>query len=221
VDAPGKEGYAQRLALSRHSRRRHAEGFYRPSGLGLLRISSRDGVGRGLGKARPTLFDECSWHTFYPVRVHPDFAGRIWAAMQERFDAATHHEDDWARDNLTKWYRLCHGAGAGISGTLSERANLSAPPAPPQRPTVIPALLLVMLLGKAAGAIAEKPEAKHHRGERNLAAEITTPAVDEPCTVMPPDITAAARDLLREHRDQRYGILADLLGQWCDHSTAR
>ncbi len=23
----------------------------------------------------PTLFDEYSWHTFYPVRVHPDFAG--------------------------------------------------------------------------------------------------------------------------------------------------
>ncbi len=107
---------------------------------------------------------------------------------------------------------------------LSERANLfspAAPPAPPQRPTVIPALLLVMPLGKAAGAIAEKPEAKHHRGERNLAAEITTPAVDEPCTVMPPDVTAAARDLLREHRGQRYGILADLLGLWCDRSTAR
>jgi hypothetical protein len=91
--------------------------------------------------------------------------------MQERFDAATHHEDDWARDNFKRWYRLCHGAGAGISGMLSERANLfspAAPPAPPQRPTVIPALLLVMLLGKAAGAIAEKPEAKHEANAISL-----------------------------------------------------
>jgi hypothetical protein len=185
-----------------------------------------------------TLFDEYSWHTFYPVRVHPDFAGRIWAAVRERLDAATHHEDDCARDNLKRWYRLCHGVGAGISGMLFERANLiddlaavltpeqrrpasmSRPPSPaappPQRPAVIPALLLVMLLGKDASAIAEKPEAKRHRGERSLTAEITTPAADQPCTVMPPDIAAAARELLREHRDQRYGILADLVWKdWC------
>jgi hypothetical protein len=57
------------------------------------------------------LFDEYPWHTFCPVRVHPDFAGEIWLAVQDRFDAAAHHKDDWASYNLKNWYRLSHGSG--------------------------------------------------------------------------------------------------------------
>lgn len=57
------------------------------------------------------LFDERPWRRFYPVRVHPEFGERIWAAVEERFDTAAHDEDDWARDNLKAWHRLCHGDG--------------------------------------------------------------------------------------------------------------
>jgi hypothetical protein len=55
-------------------------------------------------EAALALFDKYPWASFYPLRVHPDFAERIWAAVQERCSG----KDEWARDNLKAWHRLCH-----------------------------------------------------------------------------------------------------------------
>jgi hypothetical protein len=56
-------------------------------------------------EAALALYDEYPWASFCPVRVHPDFAGRIWAAVQERCEA---DKDEWAGHNLKTWHRLCH-----------------------------------------------------------------------------------------------------------------
>jgi hypothetical protein len=44
-----------------------------------------------------------------PLAVHPDFAGRIWAAVQDRCGAG--EQDEWARHSVETWRRLCHGGG--------------------------------------------------------------------------------------------------------------
>jgi hypothetical protein len=53
------------------------------------------------------LYDEYPWASFCPVRVHPDFAERVWAAVQDRFGAG--EQDEWAGHNLKAWHRVCHG----------------------------------------------------------------------------------------------------------------
>ncbi len=68
-------------------------------------------------EAALALFDEHPWPVFRPLQVHPDFAERIWAAVEERLrnrslfypqwfmgeESALLHRDDW--------FRLCHGGG--------------------------------------------------------------------------------------------------------------
>jgi hypothetical protein len=61
-------------------------------------------------EAALALFDGYPWASFYPLRVHPDFAGRIWAVVQDRCEA---DKDEWARYNFTAWYRRCHDDGSG------------------------------------------------------------------------------------------------------------
>jgi hypothetical protein len=51
------------------------------------------------------LIDQYPWHELYPVQVHPDVRGQVWAALLER------HKDDpyqvsWAIRR--RWHRLCH-----------------------------------------------------------------------------------------------------------------
>jgi hypothetical protein len=62
-------------------------------------------------EAALALFDKYPWHRFCPVRVHPDFARRIWAAVQHRFDADKRQKDDWSLRHRDDWHRLCHGGG--------------------------------------------------------------------------------------------------------------
>jgi hypothetical protein len=38
----------------------------------------------GSWEAALELFDNYPWASFYPLRVHPDFAERIWLAVQDR-----------------------------------------------------------------------------------------------------------------------------------------
>jgi hypothetical protein len=59
-------------------------------------------------EAALALFDEHPWASlFYPIRVHPDFAERVWAAVQDRCGAG--EQDEWAGHNLKAWHRVCHG----------------------------------------------------------------------------------------------------------------
>jgi hypothetical protein len=57
-------------------------------------------------EAALALFDAQPWASlFCPIRVHPDFAERIWAAVQERCS----EQDESARYNFKAWHRVCHG----------------------------------------------------------------------------------------------------------------
>lgn len=63
-------------------------------------------------EAALAIFEEHPWHRFCPVRVHPNFAGEIWLALQDRFDADARHKDaEWPLWHLKDWRRLCHGGG--------------------------------------------------------------------------------------------------------------
>ena len=197
-------------------------------------------------EAALALFDEYPWHTFCPVRVHPDFAGRIWATVQERIDAATHHEDDWARDNHKRWYRLCHGAGAVISGVLFERANptddlaavlspeqrqpasMSKQPSPRRsssgghRSVVIPALLLAALLAKAASGA--KPEHHHRAGAHIVRPTWTGPGPDAQAgKAMPVEVAEQVLNLLRKDFTQCDDVIEQLQfkGWRVDEALAR
>jgi hypothetical protein len=58
------------------------------------------------------LLDKYPLHWLCPLRVHPDFAPQVWAAVRERFDADEHHRGEWwAVDNLKLRRRLCRGGG--------------------------------------------------------------------------------------------------------------
>lgn len=57
-------------------------------------------------EAALTVFDRYPWASFYPLRVHPEFASQVWAAVQDRCGA---DQDEWARHNLKAWHEVCHG----------------------------------------------------------------------------------------------------------------
>jgi hypothetical protein len=75
------------------------------------------------------LFDKYRWHTFHPVRVHPDFAQQIWAAVQKRVGRDKRDQflfylfhpklwrtwmresSTWTNYNGEYWRRLCRGGG--------------------------------------------------------------------------------------------------------------
>jgi hypothetical protein len=59
------------------------------------------------------LFDKYPWHTFCTVRVHPDFAGEIWAALQDRWDADERRDEWWMRHTEESWLVLCQGGDHG------------------------------------------------------------------------------------------------------------
>ena len=81
---------------------------------------------------------------------------------------------------------------------------------------MIPALILVMLVGKFVSAAAGPPETAKHRHHHVSAVVTTEEPADGTCKPMPADVAAGARELLREHRDQRYGVLGDLVWKgWC------
>ena len=81
---------------------------------------------------------------------------------------------------------------------------------------MIPTLILVMLVGKFVSAAAEPPETAKHRHHHVSAVVTTEEPADGTGKPMPADVPAAARELLREHRDQRYGVLGDLVWKgWC------
>jgi hypothetical protein len=57
-------------------------------------------------EAALTVFDKYPWASFfYPMRVHPEFAERIWAAVQQRCS----EQDECAGHNFEAWHRVCHG----------------------------------------------------------------------------------------------------------------
>jgi hypothetical protein len=51
------------------------------------------------------LLDQYPWHELYPVQVHPDFRGQVWAAVEERW---RRRGDDFGRPDRWWWHRLCH-----------------------------------------------------------------------------------------------------------------
>jgi hypothetical protein len=48
------------------------------------------------------LLDNYPWHALVPVHVHPEFRGRIWAAVQKRFD-----DHPRASSGLDRWREFC------------------------------------------------------------------------------------------------------------------
>jgi hypothetical protein len=57
-------------------------------------------------EAALALFDRYPWVSFYPLRVHPDFASQVWATVQDRCGV---DQDEWAGRNLKAWHRVCSG----------------------------------------------------------------------------------------------------------------
>ena len=104
-----------------------------------------------------------------------------------------------------------------LSQLPSSAASKPVAELPPRSgPSVIPALILVMLVGKFVSAAAEPPETAKHRHHHVSAGVTTEEPADGTCKPMPADVAAGARELLREHRDQRYGVLSDLVWKgWC------
>ena len=68
-------------------------------------------------EAALALFDEHPWPVFQPLQIHPDFAGRIWAAVEERLRDRSLFYPEWSMGEASAllhrddWFRLCHGGG--------------------------------------------------------------------------------------------------------------
>jgi hypothetical protein len=69
------------------------------------------------------LFDEHPWPAFYPLRVHPEFRERVWAAVEERLRSVSLFYPQCGMGSAVLhrdyWFRLCHWGAAGRRRTAT------------------------------------------------------------------------------------------------------
>ena len=63
----------------------------------------------GSWRAALKLVDRYPWCNLFPVRIHPEFKQKIWAAVQERL----HRSPGISQHQLGNWRKLCGTDTAG------------------------------------------------------------------------------------------------------------
>jgi hypothetical protein len=53
------------------------------------------------------LLDEYPWASLFPIRVHPEFAQRVWNAVAARIEARQTDGSAFHQDNLERWHKVC------------------------------------------------------------------------------------------------------------------